>query len=253
MLPTIDRREVLPVRFIEYYTGNNVGPEGVALLLAGKQGIDWNRGLDKQDEIKAYHRLTDGQLVMMTMKEWKGILFAIQSLSERFDKAERHFSEWLAEALKILPVAFVWRDQFDLVYSRAMSPDAVTFLDCNSNRLTGDSDKEERGTNESPYIPPELHSVVFEGFIVNDGAVAGQSQHETDAEMCERMKREGWPEAVITQKLRQANPGISSYKVGALLPANPGATIAQSSVSKRGQRLLEQAKQLDEAQKPGQR
>ena len=47
MIPVIDNREALPVRFIEFYTGKKLGPEATAKLLAHKEGIAWNREMDK--------------------------------------------------------------------------------------------------------------------------------------------------------------------------------------------------------------
>lgn len=157
--------EVLPIRFIEFYTGGKLGPESIALLFAHKQGIDWNRRMKEADKLTAYH-WQYGKITPLKRTEWESILYSIQSLSERYDNIDKHFNEWLTAALKILPVAFVWRSEFDAAYRRAMSPERITFLDQSKGfeRLTGDEDKEAREINVTPYIPPELMDMVFEGF-----------------------------------------------------------------------------------------
>lgn len=158
-------KDVLPIRFIEYYTGGKLGPESIALLFAHKQGIDWNRRMKEADKLTAYH-WQYGKITPLKRTEWESILYSIQSLSERYDNIDKHFNEWLTAALKILPVAFVWRSEFDAAYRRAMSPERITFLDQSKGfeRLTGDEDKEAREINVTPYIPPELMDMVFEGF-----------------------------------------------------------------------------------------
>ncbi len=160
--------EVLPIRFIEFYTGGKLGPETTSLLFAHKQGIDWNRQMEAEDKLTAYH-WQHGKIIPLKLTEWESILYSIKSLSARYDKTDRHFDEWRTAALQLLPVAFVRRSEFDAAYIRAMSPDRITFLDQSKEfkRLTGDKDKEAREPNDTPYIPPELMSVVFEGFARN--------------------------------------------------------------------------------------
>ena len=121
-------QDVLPIRFIEYYTGGKLGPERTALLFAHKQGIDWNRRMGAEDKLIAYH--WQGEKVTPLMRsEWESILFSIKSLSERYDKTEKPFNEWLTAAIKLLPIAFVRRNEFDAAYRRAMSPERITFVD----------------------------------------------------------------------------------------------------------------------------
>lgn len=168
--PTIDFnfQDILPVRFIGFYTGGHLGPECTALFFAHKQGIDWNRRMEAEDKLTAYH-WQYGKTTAIKRTEWESVLLSIQSLSERYNKTERHFDEWRTAALKLLPVAFVRRSEFDAAYQRAMSPERITFLDQSRGfeRLTGDEDKEARQTTDTPYISPELLDIVFEGFNVS--------------------------------------------------------------------------------------
>ena len=158
-------QEILPIRFIEFYTGGKLGPECTALLFAHKQGIDWNRQMEAEDKLTAYH-WQHGKPIALKRTEWESVLISIQSLSDRYNKTERHFDEWRTAALKLLPVAYVRRSEFDAAYRRAMSPERITFVDQSREfkRLTGDEDKEARQTIDTPYIPPELVGIVFEGF-----------------------------------------------------------------------------------------
>jgi hypothetical protein len=165
MIPVIDNREALPVRFIEFYTGSNLGPEGTSLLFAHKRGIDWNRTMDKEDKLIAHH-LQHGEVITMKRKEWDSIVFAMRSLSKQYKKAGRHFDEWRTAALKLLPVAFVWLSEFDEAYNRAMASGRIIFVDESRDYepYTGDEDRERRSVVERPYVPKELIGLVFEGF-----------------------------------------------------------------------------------------
>ncbi|EKD97177.1 MAG: hypothetical protein ACD_23C01023G0001 [uncultured bacterium] len=158
-------QEVLPIRFIEFYTGGKLGPECTAKFFAHQQGIDWNRRMEPEDKLTAYH-WQGGKIAPLKRNEWESILCSIESLSDRYNKTDKHFNEWLTAALELLPVAFVRRSEFDAVYRRSMSPDRITFLDKSRGfeRLTGNEDKEARETNDTPYIPPKLKMMVFEGF-----------------------------------------------------------------------------------------
>lgn len=170
-------QEILPIRFIEFYTGGKLGPECTALLFAHKQGIDWNRQMEAEDKLTAYH-WQHGKPIALKRTEWESVLISIQSLSDRYNKTERHFDEWRTAALKLLPVAYVRRSEFDAAYRRAMSSDRITFIDQSRDfkRLTGDEDKEARQTIDTPYIPPELVGIVFEGFGHYTSALPPQSE-----------------------------------------------------------------------------
>jgi hypothetical protein len=163
--PVLNDVEVIPVRFIPYYTGGQLGPETTALFLAHKQGIDWHRMMADEDKLTAYHRV-NGKTVPITRNEWESIIFSIKSLSERYHKQDKHFEEWNAAAIQILPVAFVLRNEFDAAYRRGLSSEKITFVDPlrGFERLTGEEDREARATNDHPYIPHNLRRVVFEGF-----------------------------------------------------------------------------------------
>ena len=185
-------QENIPIRFIEFYTNGKLGPETAALFFAHKQGIDWNRRMDTEDKLTAYH-WQHGKVTAIKRTEWESVVNSIQSLSERYDKTNRHFDEWRTAALKLLPVAFVRRSEFDAVYRRAMSPERIIFVDQSRNfeRLTGDEDREARQTNDTAYIPPELVGIVFEGF--------GHGMNTSDTKSETRQKRH-----IITQEERRA-------------------------------------------------
>jgi hypothetical protein len=167
VIPIIDDREVIPVRFIEFYTGRKIGPEATARILAQERDISGLNAIDKEDKLTAYHRHGDS-IVPMDRKEWDSIVYAIGSLSLHYEKAGRHFDEWLKEALKLLPVAFVWRSEFDTVYFRSQFNVKKRLSNVQGYaELSDEETASERQLIQTPYIPVDLLDVVFEGFIDN--------------------------------------------------------------------------------------
>lgn len=61
---------------------------------------------------------------------------------------------------------------------------------------------------------------------------------ETPEQLTERLKSKDKTDKEIAKVLKQAYPDISTFKIGSLLPAKPGATIEPGSISTRGRRLL---------------
>ena len=73
-------QEIIPIRFIEYYTARKLGPESIARLFAHKEEISWHRKMDKEDKLTAYH-LRDCEVVAMKRIEWDAIVDSIKSLT----------------------------------------------------------------------------------------------------------------------------------------------------------------------------
>lgn len=149
-LPLINSREAVPVRLIQFVTSGYLGPSSTAHLLAGSSGICWFRDLRDGDHLKAYRLSAEGQIVEMKPSEWETPKYAIKSLSERYDKHDRHYDEWLNVAIGLLPPVFVWKDEFSSVYNNAYSEH---LKDAGYAELVWD-----------PYIPVELMEIVFSGF-----------------------------------------------------------------------------------------
>ncbi|MDY0383627.1 MAG: hypothetical protein AB7T17_01475 [Geobacter sp.] len=228
-----DIQDYLPVRFLDFYTGGKLGPETTALCFAHKQGIDWNRRMETEDKLTAYH-WQYGKTTAIKRTEWESVLHSIKSLSERYNKTERHFDEWRTAALKLLPVAFVRRSEFDAAYQRAMSPERITFLDQSRGfeRLTGDEDKEARQTTDTPYIPTELLDIVFEGFNVSP-ATFHSSPEQTAQKATQSVKEK--KEATTTDNskkmsaLKKGKIKANSKAVDKLLAAYHGDTGKKAS------------------------
>ena len=83
-------QENIPIRFIEFYTNGKLGPETAALFFAHKQGIDWNSQMSAEDKLIAYH-WQYGKVTAIKRTEWESVVNSIRSLSERYDKTNRHF------------------------------------------------------------------------------------------------------------------------------------------------------------------
>ena len=84
----------------------------------------------------------------------------------------------------------------------------------------------------TPATLPSVH--------VNDDT-AGETQTETDQQLCKRLKTEGWSGVNITRELISVFPSILDSRIGRLLPANPGANITNDAHKKRGMRLRKKA------------
>lgn len=115
-------REMLPLRLIPFITNGNTGPERLALVLAEKGDLSGYKEIDAQGKLKAY-RLLDGNLICMKRAEWDDHLHAIQSLRESCEQKHKDYTKWRLKALKLLPPAFVWRDEFEKAHSHSMLPD----------------------------------------------------------------------------------------------------------------------------------
>jgi hypothetical protein len=159
-------REMLPLRLIPFITNENIGPERLALVLAEKGDLSGYKALDAQGKLKAY-RLLDGNLICMKRAEWDTPLYALQSLRECYEKLHKHYAEWRVEALKLLPPAFVWRDEFEKAHSHSMLP--------------GDHEKKE--LNWCPYFPEEINTA----FLMKVGTESPPAEH-TVPEVSKRHK-----------------------------------------------------------------
>jgi hypothetical protein len=169
-LPEIDKKVAIPIRLIPFITNGNVGPESLAELFSEKQGLIWWRSFCDQDRLPVFRQLPNGQIHQMKRPEWDTPLFSIQSLSERYDKENRHYNEWLEAAINLLPPAFVWKDDFEKLYAVAMSPDFVTpehaKWEMNEEEEVMEClcDPAERELSWASYISEENLNCIFEGF-----------------------------------------------------------------------------------------
>ncbi|MDA8427840.1 MAG: hypothetical protein M0T70_01145 [Geobacteraceae bacterium] len=67
---------------------------------------------------------------------------------------------------------------------------------------------------------------------------------ETAEELAIRLQQAGKPLHKIAGRLKSEFPNITAYRIGKLLPANPGANIDAESHKKQGNRLLKECKKL---------
>lgn len=79
----------------------------------------------------------------------------------------------------------------------------------------------------------------FDAFLVENIDVT----EETDEDLCILLKQESLLPHEIAGRLKCKFPDITAYRIGVLLPANPGTNIDAGSAKKQGQRLLKQWKE----------
>ena len=161
-LPTIHGREFIPVRYISYVTGWDVSPDVIAQILAHSETFE------HFGELYAYHIQT-GSPAKMLPKEWDVIEADLEILEAALRKEEKfkqqNYPEWRKQSIPILPAGvFVWKDEFEQAYTYARNPE----------RLSSQEEIDKiRALNLTPFLPPDMKKVVFEGFesILADSVV----------------------------------------------------------------------------------
>lgn len=154
---SIEGRDAIPVRAIPYVTGWKLSPDVLATCLA--QSSDWP---SHPQSMVGHHVMRDGRIAEMLPKEWDGIVSELQSLSDALHAEEvveqSSYPEWRKQSISVLPShCFVWLDTLEAACRLAWS--RLTIV----NERPGDKD-----LNLTPYIPPELVDVVFEGLPAPD-------------------------------------------------------------------------------------
>lgn len=149
---SIEGRDAIPVRAIPFVTGWKLSPDILATCLA--QSSD---SPSHPQNMVGHHILRGGRIAEMLPKEWDGIVSELQSLSDALHAQEvveqASYPEWRKQSISVLPShCFVWLDTLEAACRLAWC--RLTIV----NERPGDKD-----LNLTPYIPPELVDVVFDG------------------------------------------------------------------------------------------
>lgn len=142
----IHGREAIPVRALPWLTDWQFSAQEVAEALAHDKGYESFAGMEA-------YRLDDGAIQPVRVGEWlNSVTISIEEIAER----ELPPTEWEKLSLAALPAGvFVWRDEWEPAYNYSTySPDAMFTL--------GGATK--KALNFDPRIPPEMASLVMEGF-----------------------------------------------------------------------------------------
>lgn len=167
----IDDKEALPIRALPFITGWTLSPDVIAMAFANTD--HWTTRLEG---VRVYHLLPDGEYAAMLPKEWDGLEAELKVLSEKL-KTTEHFDqesypEWCKQSISILPPGcFVWKEEFEPAFNRSYSHQKI-ILD---NERAGD-----RELTFTPRIPPELVSIVMEGFISDRESVDANEDAEPE-------------------------------------------------------------------------
>lgn len=159
-LPSINNRELLPLRFVPFVIGFMPAPHSLVRLLAHDQGLAFP-AFRQEDELFAYHLDTEGVPARMLPMEWKTlaedmiILEKQLRIQETFE--DEKYRPWRLEALKLLPArVFVWKDEFESVFQASFNRNGQIY-----------SENANVGTKElifNPLIEPQYLPLVWEGF-----------------------------------------------------------------------------------------
>lgn len=166
-LPTIDDKEIVPVRLIPIITNAWLGQSTLSGILANRLnagGFPFDPDFDEVDvnAVHAYHLNADGISVKMLLAEWEGIYRDISLISPLLRKAEEKIgmhnamapARWLKATRSLPPGVFLWRNELDSLWEANMS-------------YYSPSPKESpdfRTMNHDAYIRPEYRALVWEGF-----------------------------------------------------------------------------------------
>lgn len=187
-LPTINGREVVPVRLVPVITHNEFGPQTLSGILANRLRVDGFPHNPKFDSVEvvidgeisseqsatvvtkrlkdlrfhAYHLNDSGEPVKMLSIEWDEIYHNILALEKRLrsrdadgDRENLLRAEWQKGATTILPPGvFLWRDDLDFLWQYHFS----FYL-----KWSGEH-PELRLLNYDAYVRPEERSILLQGF-----------------------------------------------------------------------------------------
>jgi hypothetical protein len=156
-LPSIDGREVVPVRLIPFLTGHKVGPTSLAKLLAHQVSLAFPL-FREEDKLFAYHLSPPKVPVRLFPKEWDTLVSDLETLEKKFRNQENFedelYAAWRIEAVKLLSAGvFVWKDELEGVFK------AWRDLEAPCSERMGD-----RELNFSPVINRHYHSIIWEQF-----------------------------------------------------------------------------------------
>lgn len=82
----------------------------------------------------------------------------------------------------------------------------------------------------------------LEHYTVTIGLEAELPAEEDERQLVARMQAKGRAKEEIAKALKNRFPRITQYRIGFLLPANPGTYVSPEACRKQGQRLLEKLK-----------
>jgi hypothetical protein len=194
-LPTIQGREIVPVRLIPIITNARPGHRTLPGILANRLNIGgWHYSSDfdeievavydeetdcterttktraeligpqKRDNgVAAYHLNDDGKPVKMRASEWRVIYHEISILEPVLREVEKKNgvyqsmeSVWRLKATKILPPGvFLWREDLDLLLQAHIGYYGYTQFEPPDFR---------EGVNYDAFIRPEYQKLIWEGF-----------------------------------------------------------------------------------------
>lgn len=132
--------------------------------------------MQRLKRVSGYHLLSDGGFAVMLPKEWDGIEADLHILTEKLKAKDQidneSYPEWRRQSIPLLPPGvFVWKDEFEKSFAKVYSPERMRM----QNERPGD-----RELNFSPMIPPELRTVVIEGFAMPVETEASRKVTPTD-------------------------------------------------------------------------
>ncbi|WP_297575131.1 hypothetical protein [uncultured Deefgea sp.] len=154
----INGRRVVPVRGIFFFTGNEIYLDFIPYLFAGcpKAGLN--------PVIKAFSIQKD-TIIPVSKSVWSDIFYRHKTLTEKFKKEARTYSEWQADALIELPPVYVWADELELALSKIYESSEWQQLRAEKcPEYAGEhADESCMEINYEQYLHPKIAKIVLEG------------------------------------------------------------------------------------------
>jgi hypothetical protein len=151
----IQGRDAIPIRAIPLLTDWTVlAPLELAVSLSNKGGSGEIHGLTS-------YRLDGVDVKPIKPSWWIDAAVAVDSIEEVSKANNASYREWQLAAIQTLPeAAFVWRDEFEVCFSRS-------FLDQDSDSASDIFENGKPallGLNFSPFIERDMLALVMQGF-----------------------------------------------------------------------------------------
>lgn len=194
----IGDREAIPLRLIPYVTYWDFAPDAIARILALRQEYGF-----EAIPLTAYHLAADGTFKSIPPKHWDSVVNSLGGLTNKLKAKEKgkdaNFDAWRSLSVEKLPEAtFVWRDEFEAAYLRAMT----------EHKLAPPERLGDKELDFSPDISSELTHIALAGFPCKVESFSSvPAQEERDAESIPKEFKSGETESALpTDEAIQDDP-----------------------------------------------
>lgn len=272
-LPTVDQKEIVPVRLIPLVANGWLGHETLSGIFANKLRVNGfpypQGGRAGNNGVHAFHLNDEGLPVQMWESEWDDIYREISLLEPLLRKDEERNGVpgskefvWRLEATRVLPAGvFMWRDDLDRLWDEHLKSfvadeDDVDDTDILMESPSKDEPEDFRKLNYDRHIKPEYKGLILEGFehltenILPSPVAPAFIAIDTPETLRDQLTQDGHTKELIAAKLKEMFPSLTPHRIGKLITEDPRVFVEADTYRKRGERLLAKARNLHNNKDP---